>query len=339
MVAENFANFATTLLVSPNPLTVGGTSLVCTTGQGALFPAGNFVATLGGEILYVTTRSGDTFSGLIRGYEGSTAVSHAAGETLQQCSTAGNWKHLWANVADTLAPQVPPVQLGGTPSAYDNEFESAAGWTLYPAPSGGTIFNAGTTLKSHLLLCRLAGDNTTYTAYIPYPVDVAAVFTAMVSQAVDLGNAASAQAQLSFFISDQANPTAGPDTGNRYKINTTISTTASGGVISSPQVARVVTDSSGAATTHTPSLAFAIGAPLFFRVGTAGGGLGIYAASVGNGIVYWPFGSTAGLSFTPRSIGFTFHSYLPSGGSFAHTVAIDFLRINTNPSASLSYGN
>jgi len=59
------------------------TSLTITTGDGVLFPTGNFVITIDDERILVGSRSGDTFSSLTRGYDGTTAASHTAGTRVE----------------------------------------------------------------------------------------------------------------------------------------------------------------------------------------------------------------------------------------------------------------
>jgi len=59
------------------------TSFTVTTGDGNLFPTGNFVVTIDDERILVGSRSGDTFSSLVRGYDGTTAASHTAGTRIE----------------------------------------------------------------------------------------------------------------------------------------------------------------------------------------------------------------------------------------------------------------
>ncbi len=330
MARENFTNFATTLTTTS--MTTGSPSFTVTTGQGALFPSANFYVTIESEILLILSRSGDTFTIAARGQDGTTAAAHASGVTCQVAICAYTLTHLWQNVADTSAAEVPPVQTGGSAAAYDNEFESAGSWTLYPAASGSTVWNAGSALKSHLLLSRSSGDNTVYTAYVAYTSTAAANFTIRLSQSVNvLNNASSDQAQVSFFISDQTNPTAGPDTGNRFKLNTVIQTngSSSSSTDTGSLLARAVVDTSGSPAFNGPSLAVSLGTPLFLR--SSAGGSGVYYGFVsGDGITYTQIGYATGLSFTPQSIGMTFHLYNPSHGWVSHIAAVDYARVGTS---------
>lgn len=96
-----FGNNSGTTLAAP--ISGSATSFSVTSGTGSLFPAptaGQFaVVTLWSasaptntaqmEIIYYTTRSGDTFSGLTRGREGTTPQSFNAGDTCKELLTAG----------------------------------------------------------------------------------------------------------------------------------------------------------------------------------------------------------------------------------------------------------
>ena len=51
----------------------------CTTAQGARFPASNFIVYIESEKMLVANRTDDTFSGVTRGYDSTTAVAHSGG--------------------------------------------------------------------------------------------------------------------------------------------------------------------------------------------------------------------------------------------------------------------
>jgi hypothetical protein len=59
------------------------TSLTVATGEGAKFPDPPFRIIIDNEIIEVGAKSGDTFSSLIRGVEGTTAAAHAAGASVE----------------------------------------------------------------------------------------------------------------------------------------------------------------------------------------------------------------------------------------------------------------
>jgi len=59
------------------------TSFDVASGQGALFPASNFIITIEDERILVETRTTDTFSPCTRGYDGTTAIAHDAGKAVE----------------------------------------------------------------------------------------------------------------------------------------------------------------------------------------------------------------------------------------------------------------
>lgn len=332
MARENFVNFATTTL--NGTITSGASSFVVATGQGALFPSGNFLVSIDSEVIQVFTRSGDTFivGAGGRGYDNTIAASHNSGVTVASDVSAFNFTHLWQNVADTYTPPVPPVQLGGSPSSYDNEFESTGSWTLFPGtPGAGTTWNAGTSLRSHLVLSRGSGDNALYTASIPYTATSAATFTCKLSEATSLLRSSFDQAQMDFFVSDQTNPTAGTDTGNRFKLQTVRGSfygadpkLPGNTLIDSASAVRTVLDISGTATYLGFNVPIKPGSPVYLRL--TYDGAGNWTSYVGDGVVYWTVATHNGLS-TPQTLGVNFHIYNPSGQFVPQVAAIDYIRV------------
>ena len=74
-------NFAKSTLAAG--ITATDTSLSVATGEGAKFPDAPFRIIIDSEIIEVGAKSGDTFSSLIRGVEGTTAAAHAAGASVE----------------------------------------------------------------------------------------------------------------------------------------------------------------------------------------------------------------------------------------------------------------
>jgi len=64
-------------------ITSGSTFLALNTGEGGAFPTADFCIRLDAEIIYVTSRSADTFNTLTRGYAGTTAAAHTAGRKIR----------------------------------------------------------------------------------------------------------------------------------------------------------------------------------------------------------------------------------------------------------------
>lgn len=346
MARENFANFALTVLVSPNPLTVSGTNFTVTTGQGALFPTTNFLVTIDTEVLLISSRSGDTFTVGARGYDGTTATAHSAGASIQQSASAYNFTHLWQNVADTQNGNVPPVQLGGSASAWDNEFESAGGWTLYPSvPASGSIWNAGSSLRSHLLLDRALNDNTIYTAYIPFTPPSATPFmvTMKLSEGVNLdaNQNNGKQAATWFQVTDQSTPVTDSVAGNRFQGKIVMENTSQSSESMPGNSANAIDSTvtqlyihqaightfiSGGSNPLAPAVILPVFTPLFCRIYYNGSGKYVYL--MGDGCTYWPLGQ-ASMSFTPQSLCVQFQA-----NSLACTHAVDFMRVAVGSGAS-----
>jgi len=116
------------------------TSFTVTTGDGALFPTGNFIVTIENERILVGSRSGDTFSSLTRGYDGTTAASHSAGASVELrivarhiqelqnfCNTAGQPNGLATLDANALVPlsQIPTPLTGKDADTVDGYHGSA----------------------------------------------------------------------------------------------------------------------------------------------------------------------------------------------------------------------
>jgi hypothetical protein len=333
MTKENFTNFATTTLVTSS-LTTTSTSFVVSTGQGALFPSTNFAITMDTEIMFITSRSTDTFTVGTRGFDGSTAATHSAGATIQLCSVAYNYNHLWQNVSDTFLPDVAPINVGNTPSSYDHEFEVGGNalWQLYPAsglPSGST-FSLGTPLKSNLLLHRGPSDSVLYTAYVPFTQAAPWVATCKLSHSLGLSGPGGANtAEVHFFVSDQTNPTASADTGNRIRIDSILLPSQTGSYLgqsvlsANAHIVRMLKDVSGTGTQISSFVPISLGVPLYLRISCATGG--IYTAFVGDGITYWYLAGFT-TTFSVQSLGFNFYV---SASTFPQTVAIDWVRVVT----------
>lgn len=63
--------------------------------DGSGFPAdGPFMVTIDDEIMLVGERNGNTFSGILRGQEGTTAAAHSSGAKVENRFTAGTYELL-----------------------------------------------------------------------------------------------------------------------------------------------------------------------------------------------------------------------------------------------------
>ena len=90
MVKLNAGNNSQTLL--DGAITDTDTSM--TVLDGSIFPDAPFAVTIEDEIIYVVAKSGNIFSSLLRGQEGTAAAAHAKGVSVENRMTAGMYNAL-----------------------------------------------------------------------------------------------------------------------------------------------------------------------------------------------------------------------------------------------------
>ena len=150
---ELYANNAQTTLL--NPISSSATSFQVAAGTGALFPspgAGQFAritfnnASTGTvyEVMYYTSRSGDVFSGVTRGQDGTTAVSWVSGDKVFQPPSSG--------AMGNLAQQ---YQVQTNALTYSVDTGSANAYVIAPSPA-----NMSTPVQGSLLYFQAAHVNT-----------------------------------------------------------------------------------------------------------------------------------------------------------------------------------
>ncbi len=98
----NAANNAQSLLDGG----ISDTDVSMTVLDGSVFPEPPFLVTIEDEIIEVGAKSGNVFSSLLRGREGTVAVAHASGIEVQNRMTVGMY--------DSLALQEDVTDLAGT---------------------------------------------------------------------------------------------------------------------------------------------------------------------------------------------------------------------------------
>lgn len=70
--------------------------------DGSAFPTESFLASINDEIMFVGSRSGNSFSDIVRGIEGTAKTAHDAGDTVANRFTAGAHMQLIDGI-DTVA--------------------------------------------------------------------------------------------------------------------------------------------------------------------------------------------------------------------------------------------
>lgn len=333
MARESFLNFATSALTAN--ITNSATSFSVTGGSGSSFPSSNFVVCIDTELIFISSRSTDTFTVGTRGWDGTTAAAHNSATTVQLSVCAYNMNHLWANVPDTFNPAVPPNQMPlsstgvptGTASAYDNEFEALGSWTLYPTsgsvPSDAT-FNVGTSVPSNLVLRRGGSDSQLYGGYVTFGQTSSTVFTVTckASTCLNMITQGSQESDFHFYVSDQSNPSSGTSVGNMMKIaiaDTAASTSSTQNT--NARTIRAVKVTSGSPAQQGNNYIFPYALPLYLRINYDGAGR--WQTFFGDGISYSLVSDISSFSITPQTIGF--HCSV-SNTTSSQIVLIDFIR-------------
>lgn len=74
-------------------------------GQGIKFPASDFAFKSESEWMHAASRSTDIFNSVTRGYDGSTATTHAANAIVFQTSGKSIWQRLYDNISSHQHPK------------------------------------------------------------------------------------------------------------------------------------------------------------------------------------------------------------------------------------------
>lgn len=168
-----FANNASTTLSAP--ITAAATSLTVQSGTGAEFPTPStnqqFAATLNDaatgllyEIVYCTAISGDTFTTIIRGQEGTSARAWLAGDLIANVPTAGQMAAMVQSI--TLAPN----RIVTTSGSFTISTADANGSVGLNRTSG--LGTSSTTLPSNAVAGQTYTIQDLAANFDPYPVTV-----------------------------------------------------------------------------------------------------------------------------------------------------------------------
>lgn len=124
------------------------TSLVLKSGNGATFPASDFVVKCGRERIHVSSRTTDTFNTLTRGYDGSTAAIHVVDSPVYQAADRSLFQRIYDQIDGHThnKSDIPDIEhsITGTEHSFPggSTFLRADGTFASPA-GGGEAFPVG----------------------------------------------------------------------------------------------------------------------------------------------------------------------------------------------------
>jgi len=81
-------------------LTDAGSSCSVASGEGARFPDDTFIVLIDNEYIHVGSRSGDVFSSLTRGYDGTTAAAHVANSRIVLPFGKAQYDRMYSNLSE-----------------------------------------------------------------------------------------------------------------------------------------------------------------------------------------------------------------------------------------------
>lgn len=320
-------NLAKTALASD--IDTGAMSFTVTTGTASKFPnpttsvPGNLIVAIETELVLCSSYSGNTFTVVTRGYDGTTTASHSAGALVEQVMTAQYLNHLWSNLPDRYQLDVPPSFRSGIQGTYDDEFEASSGlWTLYPSDAGMTL-SYGSSYKSWAFFKRLTSQTTSYYLYKSFAPGAAFTATCRLSHGGTI-TGASAQAWAWFFVSDQINPTGSLTSGNRALLGVGMDyryTMISNGGALPMSVIQQINTSSGSISVSNMLMDSGY---LYLQIQYDGSSVWTYRASR-DGIAFTTI-SQVTQAITPATIGWVFQA---NSTPITQQAGIDWLRITT----------
>jgi hypothetical protein len=96
MAVESYNNYTNTTLNDSGGISDSDTSFTVT--DGSTFPSSNFRILMESELMFVGSRTGNTFSSVTRGAEGTSNVAHADAITVHHLLTKGAFDTVRANI-------------------------------------------------------------------------------------------------------------------------------------------------------------------------------------------------------------------------------------------------
>lgn len=160
MARLNAANNARTTLSSS--ITASATSF--SVANGSILPATPFMITIDNEIMEVGGKSGNALTSVLRGREGTTAVTHASGAVVENRLTAGSYNEL--ATADSVGTAMQMIDahessvatgahliknISGLEEALSNSTFSFDNLAELKGCTKSTTFNADGSISEHIV--------------------------------------------------------------------------------------------------------------------------------------------------------------------------------------------
>lgn len=157
ITVEQFANAVETLLDG----TINNSVTSLDVLDGSTFPTANFRIKIEDEILWCSSRSGDTLT-VVRGYESTAAASHADGVAVNHTFTVGSLQSVRRRLLADMAIIDPTDSMSADDDDFDDE--TFSGYTSVER----TSWNATITERNHRLSILIPGgtNNAQHYGYL-----------------------------------------------------------------------------------------------------------------------------------------------------------------------------
>jgi len=189
MSLRRYSSVATETTLSAG-ITNASTGLTVVNPSG--YPVVPFTVRIQDEAILVGGKSGNTFNVLTRGFDGTSAVAHSSGLTLNHVAIGDDFDHLWSEVA-----------LDRSFATYDDEFGAAtidAGWTEV-TPTGTAVW----TQSNGVMSVATEGQSSNDICAIVKPFPVLPPYT--IETACRLFAVRSNYTMIGLVLSDGTSPT------------------------------------------------------------------------------------------------------------------------------------
>lgn len=123
-------------------ISAAATSFTLKAGQGAKFPASDFVVKCEAERIHVATRTTDTFSGLTRGFDNSTAAIHVISSIVYQSADRALFQRIYDQIGGHTHNKVDVPDLIHSITGPEHSFPGGSTFLradgVFASPPGGS---------------------------------------------------------------------------------------------------------------------------------------------------------------------------------------------------------